>query len=1323
MSAIPQSVVSSGSAAPAAVRRGEISRRLLEPLGMVAARARFLAILRAMFQCVVVTGGVWLAVVLLLGSVRALPVWVAAGCAVVAWAVLAAGAFFFFRPALRHQGISDAARLSDTAIPENHERLSSAIELMEENDPRFHGSPELIAVLLRQAEHAAEALDPAAIVSGRSVFRWFLGVVPVCLAWMMVLIVLTPAVGLGLERLFQPWRAATALPTATLEVDPGNVTVAQGESVTINLAVTPVGAVSVGGEKAIKHATLTRRYSAGGANEDVSSEMEPTGNRTFRAIFDNVQQTFSYRVSAEGSASPTYAVTVQQRPAANSIQVDYTYPAYTHRPAHTETTRDGGIDALVGSVVKLTIDMSEPLKSAQLSITDNTPYPSTMTLTPAAGNATRYTTEFTVRKSTDYRLHLINQRDLENSDTQPRPIVARLDAPPQVSIVSPADGALKVRAEDAVPIKYTATDDFTVTRIDLLTQVDDQPAVITAVPGVAAGQTSVSGLTTLSVRDTVGSVARGALPKRISYQFRVTDNREPERQTGLSTKQVLLIDREVAPLAERQDAQAARTLGEAVERANSSLADAQGKLDGLRQTAAGRALTEGEKQQMGEARRDLDNAAKTLQSAADKSNDSRLSESARAAKAIADQPIREAGENTAASQLAADQPDARGKSLDAASKEIVEARQKLDALGRDIGAKAKDQPLAHELEWIAAEQRRIADGLAQRPNDPALLQQQRQLQQDLEKVIQDHPELQKPAAAAAQAQTDDLAKKLEALKQSQQPLNQSATNQKQAALSQDQLNELAKKQDALNQKMQQFASDQNGALRQAGAKTPGSEQTGSIPKDLQSRNLPSAAQAQNASAAQMEEAAQRLENEARRQHDPAAQNTAEHAAQTAKETEGLKDQAEQLRQQIEEAQKNHNPPTRPSDPANQQATKLAEQLRREAQQMGQSAANRQAAKQAGDEADAAKRDAAQGNAASAQQHLATAASALADAARQQQQAASPGNAAKDPAQAAAQARQLAQQQRDLANQTQQTDQSLASAQSARDNAQQTAQQQQALAEKMDEAAKSAKALQQQTKGAAPDLSQRAGETAQSLQKAAAAQRAAAQANQAGDASKAASQQQQAQRALSSAQQSMGSPAGGSQASGGSPGAASGSQQSGGMGRPGAASPGGGPTAAQAVQAARNAQSQAASGNPGAARQAADQLAQASQQLLTGSGAAGGSPSAAGAAAASGSGSGATPMAGGSGNGPSSGNSAPSAMGVSPSGAGKISIRPAPGGVPPLPKSVEEIGVSPSDWARLPANTQQQLLNSAQQSGPPAYRDMIKNYYSRIAHLDDNGAAK
>ena len=59
-----------------------------------------------------------------------------------------------------------------------------------------------------------------------------------------------------------------------------------------------------------------------------------------------------------------------------------------------------------------------------------------------------------------------------------------------------------------------------------------------------------------------------------------------------------------------------------------------------------------------------------------------------------------------------------------------------------------------------------------------------------------------------------------------------------------------------------------------------------------------------------------------------------------------------------------------------------------------------------------------------------------------------------------------------------------------------------------------------------------------------------------------------------------------------------------------------------------------------------------------------------------------------------------------------------------PKEVQDVGISPSDWARLSPELQSQLLHSAQQPGPPGYRDMIKNYYSRIARMQgQNGGTK
>jgi hypothetical protein len=63
-----------------------------------------------------------------------------------------------------------------------------------------------------------------------------------------------------------------------------------------------------------------------------------------------------------------------------------------------------------------------------------------------------------------------------------------------------------------------------------------------------------------------------------------------------------------------------------------------------------------------------------------------------------------------------------------------------------------------------------------------------------------------------------------------------------------------------------------------------------------------------------------------------------------------------------------------------------------------------------------------------------------------------------------------------------------------------------------------------------------------------------------------------------------------------------------------------------------------------------------------------------------------------------------------------------GGANGRPESVKAMGISAADWARLPPLVRKELMNAAQQSGPPAYREMIKNYFVKIARQQALGGA-
>src|SRR5262249_23693392 len=143
--------------------------------------------------------------------------------------------------------------------------------------------------------------------------------------------------------------------------------------------------------------------------------------------------------------SPEYTVTVQTRPAVADMELTYNYPAYTGLQPHTDHSREGVIEALVGTKVHIVLHATEAVKSAEMTVShDGHGKETRLALRPvdnaAAPEGTRevsYATDFTILKSSEYRVKLIKADGQENQDNQPRPIHARPDNPPSIGIILP----------------------------------------------------------------------------------------------------------------------------------------------------------------------------------------------------------------------------------------------------------------------------------------------------------------------------------------------------------------------------------------------------------------------------------------------------------------------------------------------------------------------------------------------------------------------------------------------------------------------------------------------------------------------------------------------------------------------------------------------------------------------------------------------------------------------------------------------------------------------------------------------------------------------
>ena len=280
----------------------------------------------------------------------------------------------------------------------------------------------------------------------------------------------------------------------------------------------------------------------GGTSPDITTSMEPTlrtQTRAFRLSFQNVQQSFTYKIIADGGKeigrgeSPEYTVTVQTRPAVADVETIYTYPAYTGLNPRTDHSHEGAITALVGTKIHVVIHTTEPVKTAQLTLADDgtgLAKATDLTFVPtppeAVGNGAgeaAYATDFTINKTTTYNIKLVNADGRENPDDSPRPIKALIDNPPTVTIAlpEPKDRTLKVRPDDTVPMKVVATyDDFGVDKLEALIKVDDRPEVTVNVP-IPAGDARISADWDLPLPDLLNTLTHSCGNRRTQNHYSI----------------------------------------------------------------------------------------------------------------------------------------------------------------------------------------------------------------------------------------------------------------------------------------------------------------------------------------------------------------------------------------------------------------------------------------------------------------------------------------------------------------------------------------------------------------------------------------------------------------------------------------------------------------------------------------------------------------------------------------------------------------------------------------------------------------------------------
>ena len=832
----------------AATQQPKLSAKVTQPLRRIAARGRWLLMGRGMLQSLAISLAIWLGVVVVLGTFADLPAGWCIAFIAFAWAAPAASAAWFLRPVLRRRPLRLVAYDVERTLSDgSQEIITSAVELSADSDPRFVGSPQLLERLMQQAEAAVDRVHPELVLPSSMVYRWALLLVPVVMVWLLLSLLPNSPVPRGLYRMFSPMQATLPARFSHVKVTPGGVTVAQGDPLEITVIVDD-GA----GSRDVGYATLCSRYAGG---HETQADLQRIGPRAFRTKIERVQDSFRYRIVTDQGDSPTFDVTVQQRPAISGMDLRYIYPSYTHLPSKTEPSSDGRIEAIVGTEVELTIHSSIAVRNDSRLLVGEGSDAVPIALLPTGG--TDYRGTLKVLKSGSYRIQLLSEQGLEGSDQSARQIVARPDSPPGIKIISPA-ATIAVRSDDAIPVKFEASDDFGIARVGALVQIDGQPDEAFDVKLAAPGSPGVSGAWQLSIPYHLGHKALSNAGV-IRYALRATDTRDPNPQSTTTAKQTLNIDSgQAQSYAARQEAEAARKLADAIKKAIGRLAASERSIKPLTDLGAKRMVPTETLKTAAAQKDDLAQTSKDLTAAADASLAAGYTNLAATAKKISEEKILAAAQSLAEAGLSADDPEPRQRQITSAATNVTAAKKELEAMVSTLEA----QEIARAIDDISRRQARLADAMKaaeQQPRQaPANQQKQAELRQQLDQAIAKSKDLQSPEQQQIAQKAAELTRNAANIAAEEKALAKAVEKEGDVKEVQQKLNELARRQKELNIEVAQLQREQALSLAKAQVNILPKAQMDQVVQQLNQDRPAQAAQVQKQQAAALAKAAENL---------------------------------------------------------------------------------------------------------------------------------------------------------------------------------------------------------------------------------------------------------------------------------------------------------------------------------------------------------------------------------------------------------------------------------------------------------------------------------
>ena len=414
------------------------------------------------------------------------------------------------KPPHPNQQLLDAAWKIESSHPGMEERLTSTVQFLNE-DSRQNSSYQLIEALVTETSQGVGHIDAEAIPNPSSQ-------IPVALAAVLATAVVCSAalwpqtVLTSLSNLATPW-SPYAVPTLSVNIAPGDVTIVEGESISIEVFTSD----------ALDHPTLEI------IRDEVieSHAMVATSPEVSTCTLMDVRQDAVYRIHSDGLYSASHTITVHPQPRLKAISGRLKFPDYTHLEPLTIDQMIEPIEVPVGTKVTLTAVSdnvavaaairwnAEPQEIIARKVTDH-----------GSTESVQFEWTFRIEPERDL-IGTAEVRSEHGVGSVPLPIEIRAldDTSPRIEITTPGLRQLSMRRDNDLPIRYRVFDDFGFSTTELMVMLGKQEPVARSCPAPEEqpGEQRVwIGATSLDLRDIPADC------QELSLWLRVADNRPDE---------------------------------------------------------------------------------------------------------------------------------------------------------------------------------------------------------------------------------------------------------------------------------------------------------------------------------------------------------------------------------------------------------------------------------------------------------------------------------------------------------------------------------------------------------------------------------------------------------------------------------------------------------------------------------------------------------------------------------------------------------------------------------------------------------------------------